>query len=532
MMATAFQCPKFNANQPNLATGWINHKADMENFFLAAGYEKESEKRKVAMLLYSMGTQYRCVFDNFIFAEAKEKETYSVVLVKFDNFFEPKRVTKLYMKNFEDRTQKSGETISQYISNLRDIARYCHFGDTLEAQLCKQISCGVRDPILRDKLWSEDLSLDAIVTKCQLHEQKLTSHKSLQGNEDRAVNRIFPSRGRGRGRDDYRDRQSQRGDYRDRQTQRGDYRDRQTQRGDYRDRQTQRDEYRSSYDNYSHRGRGNYQRRDNYRGNYRDNYRDSYRSGSHSRGRGRGRSYARNVYMNMYDDVDDGYECYDDVDDEHDVVVDNEYVQNDVDENVQNNVDVNDVEQQMNRTYVYHVTNGDDVSKYKKATNHFTEMLETPYMENGVKGCVIFRLDSQAECTVLSEQSYERMKHNVPPLRPSHTNIVAFGNMSVSPLGYTPIDVIVKGTQHRLRCEIVPKVPNLLSSHDSLVLGLLSKAEIHSLVSVDSVEQIVKEYSDVFEGLGKVPGVVSLKVDPDISPVAPPPRPVPAPLRG
>ena len=43
---------------------------------------------------------------------------------------------------------------------------------------------------------------------------------------------------------------------------------------------------------------------------------------------------------------------------------------------------------------------------------------------------------------------------------------------------------------------------------------------------------LVKQCTDVFTGVGRIPGEVSLKIDPDAIPVAHPPRPVPEPLRG
>ena len=47
----------------------------------------------------------------------------------------------------------------------------------------------------------------------------------------------------------------------------------------------------------------------------------------------------------------------------------------------------------------------------------------------------------------------------------------------------------------------------------------------------ESAKQIVNEYIDVFSGIGKVPGAVTLKLEPYYTPVVHPPRPVPVALR-
>ena len=57
--------------------------------------------------------------------EADHKKDYARVCACFNKHFEPKRVTKLYMKKFDALVQKPGESIGEYISNLREVAHYC-----------------------------------------------------------------------------------------------------------------------------------------------------------------------------------------------------------------------------------------------------------------------------------------------------------------------------------------------------------------------------------------------------------------------
>ncbi|XP_076356731.1 uncharacterized protein LOC143249981 [Tachypleus tridentatus] len=100
----------------------------------------------------------------------------------------------------EERKQQPGETVSQYISALREIAQNCEYGDTLEQQLCKQISVGVSDRALRDRLWSEDLTLKQITEKCHHHELKLESLKEIEGSISTVTDVNYVCRGRGQSR--------------------------------------------------------------------------------------------------------------------------------------------------------------------------------------------------------------------------------------------------------------------------------------------------------------------------------------------
>ena len=195
MAAAAFAPPKFQVSEEYSSSSWRDYKQDITNYFVAAGLEQASEERKVAILLYGMGTRYRSIFTTLPFETEAKKKEFDTVLKLFDEHFEPKKVTKLYMTRFDSCRQNECESIAEYISRLKDIAVHCDFGDTLANQLCKQISVGVKYKDLRDKLWAEDLTLAQIQNKCFLYEQRIESKAVLEPNDVKPVN--YAGRGRG-----------------------------------------------------------------------------------------------------------------------------------------------------------------------------------------------------------------------------------------------------------------------------------------------------------------------------------------------
>lgn len=111
-----------------------------------------------------------------------------------------------------------------------------------------------------------------------------------------------------------------------------------------------------------------------------------------------------------------------------------------------------------------------------------------------------------------------------------------------------------------ITCEIVDSnVPNVLCLHDSLRLKLIKRIDVvqidtnnlqnkqknnvslqngnHDLVNAlskcshEEIKSVILEYSDVFGGIGKMPGKVSLKYDSSVTPVVHSSRPIPAALR-
>jgi hypothetical protein len=160
-------------------------------------------------------------------------------------------------------------------------------------------------------------------------------------------------------------------------------------------------------------------------------------------------------------------------------------------------------------------------------------MLETP-------GCgrVQFKIDTGADINVMSKSCYDSMVKK-PPLQPSRTKIFGFGNQPVQAVGCIELPCVYKQRKYVISCEVVQaRVPNVLSLNDSVRLNLVRRVDqVQKLpMSIEkckypSSQKVIEEYIDVFQGVGKVPGKVALKINKDITPVAHPPRPIPLALR-
>ena len=102
--------------------------------------------------------------------------------------------------------------------------------------------------------------------------------------------------------------------------------------------------------------------------------------------------------------------------------------------------------------------------------------------------------------------------------------------------GTVTLPVRHRGEVVFLNCEVVDDVncPNLLSEAESLRLNLVKRIN-HNKGSTSSIppsaQAVYKQYADVTQGVGKIPGKYALKIDENAQPVAHPPRPIPAALR-
>jgi hypothetical protein len=602
--------PKFKGKGANLSSEWRNFLEEFTLWLDAVDKTECADGQKIALLLLSMGQEYRTVFNTSLGLTADTKKVYETVAESFGTYFEPRKIRKGYITEFQNRKQGQNETVQQYITALRDLGSRCTFaGDRgLDDQLCVTISNGVRDVHLRDKLWSTDMSLDDIVKKCQLWEQKEQTKKLYSQEQSYEVHSI-------RGRQRHRGRGSRRGfPQRGHAPQRGQSGDSSSAYSSPRAPQ----QYSSQLDRggaSSYRGGASSYRggASSYRGGaaaYRGFAPRSSRGGAYGgntsnscqycgteHARDRCPAYGKRcnachrfnhfakVCSNQhvfYTDEHTGYdyECYDyePYDTEHDeygyeecdqdetnlkfawynercdstVTCEHENEvtyehENEVTCEHENEVvceheNVVTCEHEENEGMCEHSHKGDtdETVKYvwcNETNNQTKENWSVQLLTPG--GNVKFKIDTAAEVNVMSRSCYEGLKVK-PHMQKTQCKVFGLGKQRLTPVGVVDLSCTHKGKSYTIACEIIDgHVPNLLSLHDSVKMGLVKRVlgvDAKSEKSVSSCQyksviEIIDEFADVFEGIGKVPGEVSLKVDPTVTPVAHPPRPVPVALR-
>ena len=132
--------PKFAPD----ATSWKDFKEEFHIYLMASGQEKIDDTQKISLLVYQMGSQYVKVFKNELsFANEQDSKKFKTVIEKFDAYFEPKKLLKAHITKFQARKQLPNESITEFITVLRDLAKLCEFKEQEDNMLSVQISNGV-----------------------------------------------------------------------------------------------------------------------------------------------------------------------------------------------------------------------------------------------------------------------------------------------------------------------------------------------------------------------------------------------------
>ena len=83
---------------------------------------------------------------------------------------------------FNSRFRKPSESVSTYVAELRALAEYCNFGDTLTLMLRDRLVCGINDEnTQRLLLAKKDLTYDKALEIARSQETAVQNVQTLRG---------------------------------------------------------------------------------------------------------------------------------------------------------------------------------------------------------------------------------------------------------------------------------------------------------------------------------------------------------------
>ncbi|XP_035679930.1 uncharacterized protein K02A2.6-like [Branchiostoma floridae] len=141
------------------------------------------------------------------------------------------------------------------------------------------------------------------------------------------------------------------------------------------------------------------------------------------------------------------------------------------------------------------------------------------------------KLDTGAQVNVLPERDWIKLRSRNSSLEPTKTRLFGYGNTPLEVKGKCSLRCNYKGRSGTLDFFVVKaNATPVLSLKACLSLKLI---QLVLTVKRDSetAESIKQEYSDVFQGIGRLPSEYRIKVDPNVEPVVHAPRKFPVSLR-
>ena len=128
--------PSFDVDidKTNAGTRWEKYLSRLEN--LLVGMNITNDGRKRALLLHYVGERVFDVYD----AEKGDTETsYEATKKVLTDYFLPKKNTKIEIYKFRACKQIETQTLDEFVTELRSLAKTCEFADA-DAEILQQVA--------------------------------------------------------------------------------------------------------------------------------------------------------------------------------------------------------------------------------------------------------------------------------------------------------------------------------------------------------------------------------------------------------
>ena len=172
----------------NLDEAWRSWEQQFRTFFTACELTNKPKEVQVAILLHTAGPEAQEVFNQFVFRPAgpennppaEDNDDWQTVVDKFRHYCKPRKNTVYERHCFWSRNQGNGELIDQWIKDLRIKAKLCEFGDQEDLMIRDKIVFSVNDERVKERLLREsDLSLSKAVDVCRAAETTRAQLKAM-----------------------------------------------------------------------------------------------------------------------------------------------------------------------------------------------------------------------------------------------------------------------------------------------------------------------------------------------------------------
>ncbi|XP_063907802.1 uncharacterized protein LOC135125945 [Zophobas morio] len=163
----------------NLAENWKFWVQKFQNYLVASETIKKSEELQCAQLRHYIGDEGLRIFNTFEI-EADKKGKIGNLIEKFTEYFTPKTNLVYQRHKFLTRKQTQGETTQYYVTELKNLAKNCKWGEIENDLICNVLICGLISEKLRKRLLEDsEMKLDKAIRVCLSVEESQKQNQEI-----------------------------------------------------------------------------------------------------------------------------------------------------------------------------------------------------------------------------------------------------------------------------------------------------------------------------------------------------------------
>ena len=169
------QTPSFNINEED----W-NTYIDRLSFYFEAN-DIVTQKKKKAILLTVCGIPTYRTICNLLLPQSPKDVDFDTIVDKMSQHLQPRQPVSLLRYKFNKAVRKEGQSISEYVNFLRQLAKTCSFDGHLDEMLRDRLICGVNDQRIQRKLLAQaDITFERALTIALAEEAAANQTSELQ----------------------------------------------------------------------------------------------------------------------------------------------------------------------------------------------------------------------------------------------------------------------------------------------------------------------------------------------------------------
>ncbi len=128
---------------------WTSYVERLEQYFEVNNI---SQDKKVPALLTQLGGKSYNLLRNLTAPDKPKNKSYDALVKLLSDHLTPKPIVIAERFRFHKRNQKDGESINEYMAELRKLTEFCDFGAVLNDTLRDRLVCGLRNEQVQKKL--------------------------------------------------------------------------------------------------------------------------------------------------------------------------------------------------------------------------------------------------------------------------------------------------------------------------------------------------------------------------------------------
>ncbi|KAI4895675.1 hypothetical protein NFI96_020671 [Prochilodus magdalenae] len=154
----------------------------MLDYFFLANDITDGDKMK-AILLSGVGATTYSLMRSLLCPQKPSDKTYKELVDLLKAHFNPKPSEIVQRFKFNSRVRRPGETVADYVAELRKLAQHCNYGEALTQMLRDRLVCGVGDDSIQRRLLAEvELTFEKALKISQAMESANKDIRDLQGH--------------------------------------------------------------------------------------------------------------------------------------------------------------------------------------------------------------------------------------------------------------------------------------------------------------------------------------------------------------